>query len=296
MINVITHRGLDAEGNHPYTESSREAFTHSLHEGFGIEFDIRITKDSIPVISHDESLTRITKIAEDKISNITQVDFSNTKLPNGHTILMSELIKLLRIINKNATYLHALHLKHHNQTEAQFETLLPYLSQLTDLPIIVFDVNPSNAQKLKKHIPTLKLAASVAHSFDVQRYNSAVGGTLLTVDDMVHYTELYDWIWLDEWDRTDEHHNQKTLYEADTFDHLRTLGYKISVVSPELHATSPNILGGRSHQDADNEATLRNRWYELIDLVPDAICTDYPHIINQLIHESSNQENKKQFS
>lgn len=282
-MQIITHRGLDAENHHSYTESSREAFTYFLEAGFGIEFDVRITKDRVPVISHDESLARLTGTETSKIAGITATEFLNTKLPNGHPLLLTELIGLMREYANQNNSVHAVHLKYQNQTRAELEVLIPYLSQLSDLPIMLFDVTPEVAKKLKERLPSLSLAASVAHPYDIKRYNDAVGGTLVSVADMSEYTDLYDWIWLDEWDLTAERDDKKTLYNEETFSYLRALGYKIALVSPELHATSPQLLGGESHQDGCDKISLEKRWHKLIELSPDAMCTDYPHRVEQLM-------------
>jgi hypothetical protein len=177
---------------------------------------------------------------------------------------------------------HALHLKHHNQTPDELEKILPYLAQLTALPILIFDATPASAQIIKEQVPELLLAASVAHPYDIERYGGAVGDTLVSVSDMEKYTDRYDWVWLDEWDRTDIHNREKALYTEETFASLHALGYKIAVVSPELHHTSPKLLGGEAHPDATNDESLEKRWGEIITLQPDAICTDYPYRLKKL--------------
>jgi len=281
-MHVISHRGLDFENHHTYTESSREAFEYFLGKGYGLEFDVRITKDLIPVISHDASMSRLTDLDEPEISEMSVADFKETKLPNGTTLTLSELTTRMQDAKDTTTCVHALHLKHQNQTQAELDVLIPYLSKLAELPLILFDAKPEVARQLKQAVPHLQIAASVAHPYDIQRYNDAVGGTLVSVADMKDYTDIFDWVWLDEWDRTDEASGKKALYTQETFSQLRELGYKIAVISPELHATSPKLLGGESHQDASDRTTLGTRWNELALLTPDAICTDYPHYVSTL--------------
>ena len=53
-------------------------------------------------------------------------------------------------------------------------------------------------------------------------------------------------------------------------------GYKIALVTPELHGTSPGLYGGESHKDAKDKETLFKRIKEILSLKPDAVCTDYP--------------------
>lgn len=282
MIRIITHRGLDAEGHHSYTESSREAFAYFLDKGFGIEFDIQITKDGVPVISHDESLSRLTGNTELKISEINATEFVGTTLPNGHPILLSELVALMREYANQTNSVHALHLKYQNQTPAELDILIPYLTQLSDLPIMAFDVTPNVAKQLKKEVSALSLAASVAHPHDIERYNTVVGGTLLSLKELFDYSDIYDWAWLDEWDRVDADGGVKSLYTEEIFSLLKEKKFKIVVVSPELHATSPHLLGGESHTDGITLGALQLRWEEIFMKKPDAICTDYPHSVSKL--------------
>ena len=57
MIKAIAHRGFSSR----YPENTMLAFSRALALGAdGAEFDVQLTKDGIPVVFHDESLTRIT--------------------------------------------------------------------------------------------------------------------------------------------------------------------------------------------------------------------------------------------
>lgn len=52
------HRGLhDNKGDAP--ENSMASFRMAVDAGYGIEFDVQLTKDRIPVVFHDESLSRV---------------------------------------------------------------------------------------------------------------------------------------------------------------------------------------------------------------------------------------------
>lgn len=54
---LYAHRGLfDNEGDAP--ENSLPAFAKAVESGFGIEMDIQLTKDKIPVVFHDFTLKR----------------------------------------------------------------------------------------------------------------------------------------------------------------------------------------------------------------------------------------------
>jgi hypothetical protein len=66
------------------------------------------------------------------------------------------------------------------------------------------------------------------------------------------------------------------------FKILKDEGLKVALVTPELHGTSPGLLGGEAHPDADKNC-LFDRIQEIIDLQPDALCTDYPEEVGKLI-------------
>lgn len=58
MGKYYAHRGLhDNETQAP--ENSMAAFKKAVEAGYGIEFDVQLTKDRIPVIFHDETLWRV---------------------------------------------------------------------------------------------------------------------------------------------------------------------------------------------------------------------------------------------
>lgn len=66
-INVLyAHRGLhDNTGDAP--ENSMAAFRKAVEAGYGIECDVQLTKDGIPVIFHDFTLKRIARYPEGQI-------------------------------------------------------------------------------------------------------------------------------------------------------------------------------------------------------------------------------------
>ena len=57
-IKHIAHRGMF--DNISVTENSLEAFRRACDSGFGIELDVRLSSDGIPVVIHDDNLERVT--------------------------------------------------------------------------------------------------------------------------------------------------------------------------------------------------------------------------------------------
>lgn len=254
---IITHRGLESSNKNFYPESSFEAFQSHLSRGFSIEFDVNFLPDDRIVISHQ-----------------VQVDPSNNKL-----CLFDDIIDL---IGQNKSFHNAMHLKGRFQKKEYIDRLILKFRQLPQRifeKLIIFDVKPDTARILKSCYNNLVLAPSVAHPYDIARYNRFVSRTLYSVDEIILLNKkdkLYQWAWLDEWDRFDRHGQDKKFYEQSVFERLRKCGLKIALVTPELHATSPGLLGGEAHRDGLSKSVLLARIEEILCLSPDALCTDYP--------------------
>lgn len=72
------HRGLfDNKAKIP--ENSMKAFRKAVEEGYGIELDVQLTKDRIPVIFHDFTLERMCKV-QDKLENLTYAQLRELSL------------------------------------------------------------------------------------------------------------------------------------------------------------------------------------------------------------------------
>lgn len=88
---LYAHRGLhDNETDAP--ENSRKAFQKAVDAGFGIELDIQLTRDKVPVVFHDYTLKRICG-ADGKVS-----DYTYEELKQFHLAKSAETIPTLKEI------------------------------------------------------------------------------------------------------------------------------------------------------------------------------------------------------
>lgn len=281
---IITHRGLDPDKSGYFGESSVEAFTDQLNRGYGIEFDIQITKDNKFVVIHDDNLSRLTTgIDNRQIKDIFMEDLLNMEFNGSHLTSLSKILDLINKISKRDT-ISALHLKSKMQNTYTLDLLIEELKKVDLSKFVIFDVSKDTAIYIKKFLPDVQLAPSVSHVYDIERYNQTVGGTLWKIEDVIENDDLFYGVWLDEWDTIDKNNNKKTLYNKENFDIFRSRGLKIFLVTPELHLTSPGLYGGEAHEDAKDEEKLINRIKEIIELKPDGICTDYPDRVKSLIN------------
>lgn len=249
---IITHRGLDPSRTNYFPESSLAAFSDHLGRGFGIEFDVHFLQNGTTVASHSKEVS-------------------------GHNPTIPEVLSLITRMQRQDV-LSAIHLKHTWQSPAFLDVLLHEIkvSNIHPSQFIIFDAKPTSALYIKEKMPRLQLAASVAHPYDIERYNTVVGGTLLSMDELLAHKHLYTWAWLDEWDLVDRDGGKKKFCTEETFNILRENRILIALVTPELHASSPGLLGGEAHEDGIDMERLKSRFLELKSLTPNAVCTDYP--------------------
>ena len=75
---AIAHRGLhDNRSDAP--ENSMLAFRKAVDAGYGIELDVRLTRDGIPVVFHDENLKRTSGL-DKEIGELTYDELKKVKL------------------------------------------------------------------------------------------------------------------------------------------------------------------------------------------------------------------------
>lgn len=90
------HRGLyDNTSSAP--ENSMAAFTLAVTSGFGIELDVQLTKDDVPVVFHDSSLKRVCGV-DKKISQLTFAELSEYPLYHSKETI-PRFVDVLTLVN-----------------------------------------------------------------------------------------------------------------------------------------------------------------------------------------------------
>lgn len=79
----IAHRGLHGCG---IKENTAEAFENAVKNGFGVELDIRLSKDGIPVVNHDATLKRVFGI-DKNVSEMTEKELNEVGVPSFSKVL-----------------------------------------------------------------------------------------------------------------------------------------------------------------------------------------------------------------
>lgn len=278
-MQILTHRWLEPLNKEfGYTESSKEAFEDQLQRWFWLEFDINFTWDGFAFVFHDSDLSRISWWGDKRnFQDLKKEDIeSYTLWENNHFIGFEELMSYIGKYRKSWEY-SALHLKSKYQEERYIDEMLRILENFPwiEEKVFIFDTKIETAKYIKSKNGGIKLLPSVAHEHDITRYNNYTWWTLYSIDEVLINKSLFDWVWLDEWDRTNNNWEDKTFYNKDTFQIFRKHNLLIWLVTPELHATSPWLLWWESHQDCKNFDKLISRFNEITTLKPDFICSDY---------------------
>lgn len=93
------HRGLhDSQSNIP--ENSMAAFLKAVENGYGIELDVQLTKDGIPVIFHDEKTGRLLRDEKGAVVNKVLTELTLEELERYHLLASEEKVPLFEDVLK----------------------------------------------------------------------------------------------------------------------------------------------------------------------------------------------------
>lgn len=90
------HRGLHTE-DRTIPENSLEAFEAAADKGYGIELDVRLTKDGRVVVFHDDTLERVCGINK-RVDELTYAELKELKL-YGTEQTIPQFVQVLETVN-----------------------------------------------------------------------------------------------------------------------------------------------------------------------------------------------------
>ncbi|MGP4116224.1 glycerophosphodiester phosphodiesterase [Levilactobacillus zymae] len=144
---VFGHRGYPAK----FPENSLAGFTYAVqHHIEGLEFDVHLTKDNVPVIMHDEKINRTTD-GKGYIRDYTLAELQRFKLANGDSL--PTLAAFLRVVANQDVHLN-LEFKTDKIQYPNIEKIVLGMVHATPLvhPVIYSSF----------HLPTLKTCQTLA--------------------------------------------------------------------------------------------------------------------------------------
>lgn len=141
------HRGL---WNRERPENSMAAFAAAVDAGYGIETDVRLTKDGVPVLFHDDTLKRV--CGDDRrVIDLTYEELLSMRL-SGTDERIPTLAQLIELAGNKVPLL--IELKGEDLNTALCSVVAPMLEGLGEM-VCVESFNPVLLGKMKKLMPKM---------------------------------------------------------------------------------------------------------------------------------------------
>ena len=142
------HRGLHGEG---VAENSLTAFRLAVEAGFGIELDVRVSRDGEVVVVHDADLSRVCG-TERRVRDMTAEELASVRLL-GTEDGVPTLREVLTLVDGRVPLL--IEIKEDTAADRDVvPRLLPLLAPYKG-PILIESFNPLSLARIKELLPTV---------------------------------------------------------------------------------------------------------------------------------------------
>ncbi len=150
----LTHRGYhDLRAGR--VENSLSAFSAAIAAGYGIECDIQLSADGVPVVFHDDDLDRVAE-AQGPVIAQTAAELGRIGL-KGSTDTIPSFAEMLALVRGRAALL--IELKDQSgdmsETDARLETAVVRALEGYDGPVALMSFNPHTIAHLARLAPHL---------------------------------------------------------------------------------------------------------------------------------------------
>lgn len=237
MEKIILHRGYKGK----YPENSKLSFEMALKEGRSFETDIRVSKDGVCFMIHDDAIDNLFN-GKGKIKDMTSGELLKYHYREDAAQKLCSLKEMCKLIEKySGESLIFIHIKELEDIDNVIKELKKYNFDSRIRFFAVDEIEEEFRIIMRKSYPEYKLGLYLPEN--CKNYNEK------------HFKE-FDFIWADEitfkWmtkERVDfAHHFGKPFY----------------AISPELISVSVF------------NSNIEKRWEELLEANVDGICTDLP--------------------
>lgn len=267
-MQIFAHRGLLTE----YPENSFPALTKSFERSYGVETDLRLTKDNDFIIIHDDTFERLAGVAV-KVGDLTRAQAEKiTYLPDvplratgtlHYEKTVENIISLRRLLEWMSAHpssaQSAIQLKADSQTENGLQLVARYWQEF-DLyeKAFVFDLTKEAAIRLEEIDPKIKIALIVSE-FKFEP-------TIHLWDEVKDFKPM-DIVWAAEY---------RALYSSDFIRGVKATGRICYTMSPDVHVSLGHPLAFSGYEAM---------WDNLIAWGSDGICTDFPDKLAVLLRK-----------
>jgi len=234
---LILHRGY----KFTYPENSKLSFEMALKENKSFETDIRVSKNSVCFMIHDETLDRLFN-GSGKIKEITSDELNNFYYKEDKTQRLCSLKEMCELIKENpGNSLIFIHIKGSEDIDNTIKTLEEYDFLNRIRFFAVDEIEEDFIKIMREKYPKYKVGLYLpenSNNYNEENFKGA------------------DFIWADEitipW------------ITKEKVELAHSLGKPFYAISPELITES-----------IFNE-NIEKRWKELLEMGVDGICTDFP--------------------
>lgn len=141
----LAHRGLHAEG---VPENSLAAFQAAADAGYGVELDVMLSRDGVPVIAHDPDLSRVAGRAE-RVGDLTLAELAEVRL-EGTDEHVPTLAAALRVFPDLPVMVEV---KNGSVRRRATESATAAVLDLHRGPVCVAGFNPATLRWFRRHRP-----------------------------------------------------------------------------------------------------------------------------------------------
>ena len=241
---IILHRGY----KFTYPENSKLSFEMALKEGKSFETDIRVSRDGVCFMIHDDSIDHLFN-GSGKIKDMTSEELDKFHYKENETQKLCSLKELCELVKENpGDSLIFIHIKESEDIDNIIKTLEEY-DFLDRIRFFAVDEIEKDFQKIM-----------------IEKYPKYKIGLFLPENSINYNEENFkksDFIWADEitipW------------MTKEKVELAHSLGKPFYAISPELIPES--IFN----------SNIEKRWKELLGMNVDGICTDLPEKLMEFI-------------
>lgn len=243
---IILHRGYKGK----YPENSLKSFERALNEEKSFETDIRISKDNICFMIHDESLDRLFN-GSGKINEMPSEELIKFHYHEDKTQKLCSLIEMCELIKNNpGKSLIFIHIKELKDIDAVVKILKQYNFDERIRFFAVDEIEKEFIKIMKEKHSEYKLGFYLPENS--KNYNK-------------EFFKEADFIWADE--ITFKWITKEKVELAHSF------GKPFYAISPELIGISVF------------NSNIEKRWQELLNSNVDGICTDLPQKFKEFLRK-----------
>lgn len=158
----FAHRGLHGEGR---AENSLSAFRAAVEAGFGIELDVRLSKDGVLMVFHDDTLDRVTGVSG-KVEEYTAEELAKMSL-SGTDDGVPTFAQVLETVDGRVPLL--VEIKEYPGSSAVSEMTAKMLAQYKG-DYIIESFNPLSLSVVAKRLPRVARGILSHRYYDYEPY------------------------------------------------------------------------------------------------------------------------------